>query len=156
MTVLGDFNIELLKSDADRNTWLELMEKYWFSQLINEPTRVTNRSRTLIDRILTTAPDKVRCTTALKIGISDHYLTELIYKDTFARKHIHISIKCRSEKNFDKDNFVYDLDKCESDVLDNSLNVDKAIEHWYQMFLAIVSKHTPIKEKCVKIANKSE
>ncbi len=85
VTVLGDFNIDLLKSNADSNTWLELMENYQFSQLINEPTRVTNKSRTLIDHFLTTTPDKVRCTKVPKIGISDHYRTVVVYKDTFGR-----------------------------------------------------------------------
>ncbi len=45
--IQGDFNIDLLNSDEDSNTWLELMENYQFSQLINEPNRVTNKSRTL-------------------------------------------------------------------------------------------------------------
>ncbi len=134
MTVFGDFNIDLLKSDADNNTWLELMENYQFSQLINEPTRVTNKSRTLIDHILTTTPDKVRCTKVPKIGISDHYPTVVVYKDTFGRKHTHTTIKYRSEINFDKHNFRLDLDNCEWDILDNIVNVDKALEHWYQMF----------------------
>ncbi len=105
MTVLDDFNIDLLKSDADSNTMFDLMENYQFSQWINEPTRVTNNSRTLIDHILTTTPDKLRCTKVPNIGISDHYPTVVVYKDIFGRKNTHITIKYKSEKNFDKDNF---------------------------------------------------
>ncbi len=41
-------------------------------------------------------------------------------------------------------------------MLDNIVNVDKALEHWYQMFLAIVDKQAPLKEKRVKIANQPE
>ncbi len=87
LTVLGDFNIDFLKSDADSNTWFELMENYQFNQFINEPTTVTNKSWTLIDHILTTTPDKVRCTKVPKIGISDHYPTVVVYKDTFTIKY---------------------------------------------------------------------
>ncbi len=112
VTALGNFNIDLLKYDADSNRWFEHMENYQFSQLINEPTRVTNESRTSVDHILKTTPDKVRYTQVPKIGISDHYPTILVYKDTFGRKHIHITIKYRSEKNFDKDNFLHDLSNC--------------------------------------------
>ena len=43
LTILGDFNIDLLKSDNDSKTWLETMENYQFTQLINEPTRVTEK-----------------------------------------------------------------------------------------------------------------
>ncbi len=129
MTMLGNFNIDLLKSDADSNTRLELMENYQFSQLINEPTRVTNKSRTLIDHILSTMPDKVRYTKVSKIGITDHYPTVVVYRDTFGSKHTHITIKYRSENNFDKNNFLFDLENYEWDVLDNIVNVDKALEH---------------------------
>ncbi len=156
VTVSGDFNIDLLKSDADSNTWLELMENYQFSQLINEPTKVTNKSTTLIDHILTTTSDKVRCTKDPKIGISDHSPTVVVYKDNFGRKGTHITIKYRSEKNFDKDNYLLDLANCEWVVLDNVVNVNKALEHWYQMFLDIVDKHAPLKEKRVNIANQPE
>ncbi len=106
------------------------MENYQFSQLINEPTRVTNKSRTLIDHIFTTTPDKVRSTKVPKIGISDHYPTVVGYKDTFGRKHTHTTIKYRSENNFDKDNFLLDLKNCEWDVLDNIVNVDKALVYF--------------------------
>ncbi len=150
---MGDFNIDLLKSDADSNTWLELMENYQFSHLINEPTRVTNKSRTLIDHFLITTPDKVRCTKVQKIGISDNYPTVVVYKDTFGRKHTHITIKYRSEKNVDKDNILHDLEDCDRDVHDNIVNVDKALKYWYQMFLAFVDKHAPLKEKRVNITN---
>ncbi len=106
------------------------MENYQFSQLINEPTRVTNKSRTLIDHILTTH-DKVRSTKVPKIGISDHYPTVVVYKDTFRRKNTHIIIKYRSEKNFDRNNFLLDLENCEWDVLDKIVKVEKALEHYY-------------------------
>ncbi len=53
VTILGDFNIHLLKYDNDSKTWLEV------TQLINEPTRVTKKNKALIDHILTTVPEKV-------------------------------------------------------------------------------------------------
>ncbi len=36
------------------------MKNYRFTQLINEPTRVTEKSKTLIDHILTTIQEKMR------------------------------------------------------------------------------------------------
>ncbi len=75
------------------------MENYQFNLLINNPTIVTNKSRTLLDYILTTTPDKMRCTKVPKIGISDHYPTEVVYKkDIFGEKHTHVTNKYRSEK----------------------------------------------------------
>ncbi len=51
---------------------------------------------------------------------------------------------------------ILDLEYCEWDVLDNIVNVDKTLDHWYQMCLAIVDRHSLLKEKHVKIANQPE
>ncbi len=65
------------------------MENYQFTQLINEPNRVTEKNNTLIDHILTTIPEKVRCTKVAKIGISDDFPTIAVFKDSFGNKHTH-------------------------------------------------------------------
>ena len=67
ITVMGDFNINLLKKDADSESWSKTMENYQLCQLIDEPTRVTDTSKSLIDHIFTTNPSKVRCTKIPKI-----------------------------------------------------------------------------------------
>ena len=53
--ILGDYNIDLLKSDTHTPTaeFLDQMYTYSFIPLINRPTRVTNSSATLIDNIFT-------------------------------------------------------------------------------------------------------
>ncbi len=96
--MLCDFNIDLLKSDEDSNTWLELIENYQFSQLINEPTRVTNKSRTLIDHILTTTHGKVRCTKVPKIGVSHHYPTRALVSNILAIVDKHAPLKEKRAK----------------------------------------------------------
>ncbi len=83
VTLLGDFNIFFLNYDNDTKTWLEVMENYKFTELINEPSRVTEKSNTLIDHILTTIPKMLRCTEVAKIGISDHFPTIAVFKDSF-------------------------------------------------------------------------
>ncbi len=71
----------------------------------------------------------MRCTKVPKIGISDHYPRVVVYKDTFGWKHTHITVKYRSETNFNNDNCLHDLENCELDILDNILNVDKVLEY---------------------------
>ncbi len=54
---MGDLNnIDLLKDDNESHSWLETMEDYKFTQLINEATRIPDKSRTLIDHSFTTIP----------------------------------------------------------------------------------------------------
>ena len=59
--VNGDFNCDLLKEPIDNNTkhFIVQCETHQLTQLVNKPTRITPTSRTLIDVILTSSPDKV-------------------------------------------------------------------------------------------------
>ena len=54
VVLLGDYNINLLNCDSDKNTcvFLELMLSFFFLQRIIKPTRITLRSETLTDNIL--------------------------------------------------------------------------------------------------------
>ena len=54
--------------DANTRHLLEISDLYGLNQLINEPTRVTESSSTLIDLIFTNHADKVSCS-----GVSHHW-----------------------------------------------------------------------------------
>ncbi len=106
---MGDFNFDLLKFDNDRTTLLALMEKFQFVQLISEPTRITDKTATLID-IFTSTPKRVRAVTVAKISISDHFPTIAVFKDLFSSKHTHTSIKYGFYKNVNEERFIEDLE----------------------------------------------
>ncbi len=103
---MGDFNVDLLKKSGESKSWLNIAENLQFCQLIDEPTQVTHNNRTLIDHIFTTVLTKVRCTKVPKIGLSDHFPTIVVYKGSFGIKNMHITIKFRSYKEFDKDTLL--------------------------------------------------
>ena len=56
---------------------------YGLHQLINEPTRITDKSSALIDLIYTYSPERVVCSGEAHVGISDHglflFLPEVIF-----------------------------------------------------------------------------
>ena len=64
---LGDFNINLLSDDDQYRIWSHSFEAYDIAQMVNEPTRVTAKSATLIDHIYTT-----ECFEPA-VALSDHY-----------------------------------------------------------------------------------
>ena len=74
--LLGDLNCDLSVTDLDHSSrvLMDITGLYNLSQLINEPTRVTDFSSTLIDHIFTNTPDKVVCSGVSHISISDHSL----------------------------------------------------------------------------------
>ena len=74
--MLSDLNCNLASPTPDANTHhlLEISDLYGLKQLINEPTRVTESSSTLIDLIYTNYTDMVGCSGVSHIAIGDHSL----------------------------------------------------------------------------------
>ena len=61
--LMGDFNCNLVSPNLNNNstTLTSIAEVYSLHQLINEPTRVTMETSTLIDVKFTNSPDRVVC-----------------------------------------------------------------------------------------------
>ena len=74
--LMGDFNCDLSSTvlDHDSKSLMDIADLYNLSQLINEPTRITDSSSTLLDHIFTNTPDKVVCSGVSHVSISDHSL----------------------------------------------------------------------------------
>ena len=83
---LGDLNCDLLPDNVNTNSshLLNIMDIYGLTQLITEPTRVTQHSRTLINLCLTNSPDKISNSGVVDIGISDHCAIFLTQNFTFS------------------------------------------------------------------------
>ena len=88
--VLGDLNCDILKADEDSNFPTKkiksLYELYQLSQLIDKPTRITMTTKSLIDHIVTNAPEKISNTGVIHTGISDHSLIFAIRKISIEKK----------------------------------------------------------------------
>lgn len=80
--IMGDMNIDHLKIDSSPlkffNTYFT--EPFALSQVIEQPTRITNTSSTLIDLMLTSNPENVKVHGVVDTpGISDHCLIFCAY-----------------------------------------------------------------------------
>ena len=93
-----------LMSDTNSHLLSDITDVYGLHQLINEPTRVTDTTSTLIDLIYTNYSDKVVCSGVCHISISDHSLIFAYRKLSIgvASKR-HNTIEYRSFKNFSRD-----------------------------------------------------
>lgn len=90
--LLGDYNINLLASNTNRDEFENLMFSYAFLPLIDKPTRVTKKSATLIDNIYTNQPTNQQqpdLSGILVNDVSDHFP---IFTST------NIIVKCSSQK----------------------------------------------------------
>ena len=77
--ISGDFNIDLIKHESDHfsQNLLDAAFKYGFVQTISRPTRVTDRTYTLIDHIYCNMISKVITSSIFTLDITDHLATSL-------------------------------------------------------------------------------
>ena len=87
ITLCGDFNIDLLnKTDERVKNFICLLKSYNFLQTIKEPTRVTDRSSTLIDNIFVNFEEYQ--SRVITTALSDHHGQEVEFgtQDNAIRK----------------------------------------------------------------------
>ena len=144
--VLGDLNCDLFSKDLDcySKRLIELCELYNLFQVIDEPTRVTLHSETLIDLCLTTAPENISLHGVIRSGLSDHDIIFMVRKLNHFRTYRHKVIHKRCLKHFNQEHFICDLRNV---PWDQTLNKDpnQIWERWKNLFLTVVEKHAPLK-----------
>ena len=69
--IIGDINCNYLDKKNNKDV-KELFTLNGFIQLINDPTRITDRTETLIDVILSTKPENVCDIKVIPTAMSDH------------------------------------------------------------------------------------
>ena len=149
-------NCDLSVTDLDHSSrvLMDITGLYNLSQLINEPTRVTDFSSTLIDHIFTNTPDKVVCSGASHISISNHSLIYAYRKLSVSlTSRCHSTIDYRKFKNFDPIKFRHDI-RLQNWSHINYFNNPDMWHAWKTTFNFIVEKHAPLCTKHVK-ASKS-
>jgi len=68
---MGDFNVNW-SDKCGRKKLKNITDYFNLTQLIEQPTRITNRSETKIDLLFTNRPERISKTLNLMTGMSDH------------------------------------------------------------------------------------
>ena len=128
----------------------EIAETYQLDQLISEPTRITETTKSLINSIFTNCMNRVAASGVLHLGLSDHSLIYAVRKISLPSKTTDTVTNMRSLKKFHPQSFRNDLQSLPWSDL-NCLN-DPNIkwEAWNKMFLLVVDKYSPFKRKRIK------
>ena len=155
---MGDFNINLLNYDSDKEVseFLDLFCSNPFLPAITKPTRITRKTKTLIDNIFYNSVNQNITSGNLTVSISDHLPQFLFTQSKLPQeKEVKPTLFKRNFNNFDPDNFILDL----LDVdWDKELNIDIGdINFSYDKFQNIINKlldkYAPIKKVNKKMAN---
>ena len=141
---MGEFNISFLNHD-DRTTanFLDTMSFYFYLPFINTHTRVTGRSKTLIDNIFYSKP--MLNITAGNIGFvtSDHLIQFLIEPSSTNAKFEKTCKLQRCYKNFHKTKFKNDLHKISWKEHCSNPDSNVVLEYFLQMINKLLDKHAP-------------
>ncbi|XP_028403422.1 uncharacterized protein LOC114526119 [Dendronephthya gigantea] len=147
--LLGDINCDMLSPGAyNTSTLIDLFNIYGLSQLIDEPTRVTPSSRTLIDLCVTNCPQKIVNAGVLHLGISDHSLVYFIRKTHYQQTTARI-IQSRVFKNFNKNDFLRELNEKPWCEVNSQNNPNCMWDIWKSLLMESIDKHAPIRSRRV-------
>ena len=151
--LLGDLNVNLLPNSkshsGDKQKFLNFIRKMDLNQLIKEPTRISNTTRSLIDIILVNNEHRIVNCGVVPMALSDHSLVFCVLKAGVVKAQPRI-IEYRSYKQFDINAFIKDLENVPWHIIENEQNVNDALFTWNKLFTDIVDEHAPIKKRRVK------
>ncbi|CAB4040145.1 Hypothetical predicted protein [Paramuricea clavata] len=118
--------------------------------MIDNPTRVTEHSRTLIDVILPSSENKIKETNFIAKSISDHDTVMSILALKKCRpKPVYVSV--RSLKQFNKDSFcAEDISNASWSVINNFEDVNDCLNAFDLLFNEILDQHAPIRKVKVR------
>ena len=152
--ILGDLNCDLLKSISDQPTTKlkSIFEMYQLTQLIDEATRITMTSNTLIDHFITNTQEKICKSGVIHTGISDHSMIYAIRKINITiHKNVENISEIRNMKNFNGQNFLNDLlQQPWENIYFFADNPNGMWDIWKELFLEILDKHAPLQKKKIK------
>ncbi len=147
LVIIGDFNLNLLKHDTDDRIkdFLNLMLSNHCQPMITQPTRFSNESRpSLVDNIFINSIEKDTYSGNTIPKISDHLPNFTFIKSRNQNPIKTTNIMVRDFKNFEKDNFMLDLQTMKS--FDDSKDVNHNYDTFQDHFIKCLDKYAPLKK----------
>ena len=145
--LIGDFNVDFFNLNSPLyNKLMSVVASFSLSQIVSEPTRVTDTSSTLIDLIFVSSPTNVlTCSTIPPLANSDHNGLQLIVKLNSDKR----LGKCAPRKVWNYSLADFDLingqlENINWDAL-LSVNVDELWSSWKICFMHIMQMCIPSK-----------
>ena len=153
MILVGDTNCDLSQHNKEQpldnnNTkhMCNIYKLFSFKQLINNPTRVTLSSLTIIDHVATTATNNIVQSGVFKTYMSDHFKVFCVRKFRGAQEKNHKVLQARSMNKFNEQAFLADVASIFWDqIASQCTEIDLVEQEWSNAFSSIIEKHAPMK-----------
>ena len=152
--ILGDINICLLKPKIGlAKSYLSVLNNHGFTQLIDQPTRIAERS-SVLDHVICNFSDKVSQSGVVPIGLSDHFMTFCTRKIVRQKYNCHNTVTVRSMKKYTTESYHNALENTNWDKVYQSSDPNLAWSHFREIFTHILDNLVPFKS--VRIRQKTE
>ena len=151
--VLGDMNIDFFQSRSPMlSKYKEILDFFGCSQLIDEPTRITPTSSSLIDHIFTNVIELIADSGVIPSGFSDHLITfcsRRCSKESVSNSNVRY---VRSLKNYSRFTFLNELRKIDWSLILSSADVNFCLQEFNRLFRKAIDSVAPLKE--IRVRNK--
>jgi len=134
--------------------YVELLRTYGLTQVIEEPTRTTDKTSTLLDHILVNTPSKVVQSGVLSKCISDHDIIYMTRKHQNIKTGKHSAVKIRSMKNYTKELFIQKLNEIQFPDYSIFENVNEAYSDFVTKFMSVIDSICPLRQVRIKTNTK--
>ncbi|XP_060561384.1 uncharacterized protein LOC132721143, partial [Ruditapes philippinarum] len=150
----GDFNYNYdpLTLSTNNTCWNNITNSFNLKQVVEEPTRVTKTSKTIIDHLYTNFPHNISEITIPQLSISDHFPICFTRKisNTITKKSLHQIIQYRNVKKFDEKEFLESLEQQPWSLIEIFEDPNDALDCFNSLFSQVLNEHAPLKRKRVK------
>ena len=143
--IMGDFNINLLDYSSHTPTYdfINTFLSNNFVPCINQPTRISSQSSTVIDNIFTNLTDKKIICGNILTHISDHFPQFLIMENANS-SHKNLELFKRDYSSFDERSFLSDFTRLDFNYLYEDSDIDWTYNRFLEDITTLADKHVPI------------
>ena len=147
--LMGDLNINQLQNNSAAYRYLHnsFLNPLQLTQLVTKPTRITDKTTTLLDLMMVTLPQNVKVSNVTDIpGISDHCFIYMAYNIN-RKKYKPQYITRRDFRNFSDENFRKDMETAPwgNIYAPDEHEVDKQVSILENIYTDIIEKHAPMR-----------
>ena len=146
--LMGDYNINLLNYDGspEVSEFLDCMCSNAFFPFITKPTRITSRSKTIIDNIFINFDSQDIVSGNLTVSISDH-MAQFIQIPNRKATLVPKPIYSRCYRKFDNTNFIKEIEKINwATLIKDNDNPNDSTTLFTQAIESIPDTHAPFKK----------
>lgn len=141
---LGDFNINVLNlHNAAVDNLFSLLDEFKLKQIIDTPTRITDKTTSLIDLILVLNYERIMDKGVIENQMSDHLITFCLL-ETANKLNEPRMVTYRNFKNFDYNSFELDLFSIPWYSIFDMNNSDDKVLFLTSNIIQLVDRHAPL------------